>query len=495
MDALRPGDPRAIGRYTLSARLGAGGMGQVFLGSSPGGRPVAVKLVHPGFAADAEFRRRFKREVEAARQVGGFHTAPVVDADPEADIPWLVTAYVPGPSLATAVVEHGPFPSLSARALGAGLAEALEAVHRAGVVHRDLKPSNVLLAADGPRVIDFGIARAVDASGVTALAGTPGFMAPELISEGTITQACDVFALGAVLAYALGVRPFGEGPVEALTYRVVHKSPVLDALPAPLKGVVADCLAKEPAARPSPAELVEVLSSAGDSAAWLPPPVHGMLTRYFVTGAPTYTPVNDVTGPFEGGRGLPATQQPGRHQPVRFEGSIAPVVLGLVGHALRLLLGIVLGIVALRSAIESADTGGAFFSLILAILAVVAIWLVRVPLRWMVPQLNALFRPCELRIGAEGLDLQYSGRRIHYGWHEIGRVVVRRAKEAGWAVCVFPLPGTPLPAARGPRTPLCHLEGRTGWIMVVPVYRLKGSRKEIEMTLARYAGARWGGNA
>lgn len=495
MDALRPGDPRAIGRYTLSARLGAGGMGQVFLGSSPGGRPVAVKLVHPGFAADAEFRRRFKREVEAARQVGGFHTAPVVDADPEAEIPWLVTAYVPGPSLATAVAEHGPFPPASALALGAGLAEALEAVHGAGVVHRDLKPSNVLLAADGPRVIDFGIARAVDASGVTALAGTPGFMAPELISEGTISPACDVFALGAVLAYALGVRPFGEGPVEALTYRVVHKSPVLDALPAPLRGVVADCLAKDPAARPSPTELVDVLSSAGDNGAWLPPPVHGMLARYHVTGASTtFAPVNDVTGPFEDNRGLP-TPQPGRYQSVRFEGSITPVVFELAGHALRLLVGIALGIVALRTATESADSGGAFFALILAILAVVAFWLVRVPLKWILPHLNAIFRPCELQIGADGLDLRYSGRRIHYGWHEIGRVVVRRAKEAGWAVCVFPLPGMPLPAARGPRTPLCYLERKTGWIMVVPVYRLKGSRKEIEMTLARYAGARWGGNA
>ncbi|SNR54546.1 serine/threonine-protein kinase [Actinomadura mexicana] len=496
VDALRPGDPRAIGRYTLSARLGAGGMGQVFLGSSPGGRPVAVKLVHPGFAADAEFRRRFKREVEAARRVGGFHTAPVVDADPEADIPWLVTAYVPGPSLATAVAEHGPFPPVSAFALGAGLAEALEAVHGAGVVHRDLKPSNVLLAADGPRVIDFGIARAVDASGVTALAGTPGFMAPELISEGEITPACDVFALGAVLAYALGVRPFGEGPVEALTYRVVHKSPVLDALPAPLQGVVADCLAKDPAARPSPGELVEVLSSTGESGAWLPPPVHGMLTRYHVTGtSTTFERVDDVTGPFEGDKGLLATQRPGRYQSVRFEASIPPVVLALVGYALRLLLGIALGIVALRAAIESADSGGAFFALVLAVLAVVAFWLVRVPLQWLSSQLNALFRPCELQIGADGLDLRYSGRRVHYGWHEIGRVVVRRAKDAGWAVCVFPLLGTPLPAVRGPRTPLCYLERKTGWIMVVPVYRLKGSRKEIEMTLARYAGARWGGNA
>ncbi|MFD0533625.1 serine/threonine-protein kinase [Actinomadura luteofluorescens] len=444
VDALRPGDPGAIGRYTLSARLGAGGMGQVFLGTSPGGQPVAVKLVHPGFAADAEFRRRFKREVEAARQVGGFHTAPVVDADPEADVPWLVTAYVPGPSLATAVAELGPFPPASALALGAGLAEALEAVHRAGVVHRDLKPSNVLLAADGPRVIDFGIARAVDASGVTSRAGTPGFMAPELISEGSITPACDVFALGAVLAYALGVRPFGEGPVEALTYRVVHKSPVLDALPDALKGVVADCLAKDPAARPSPAELVEVLSSGGDGGAWLPRPVQDMLTRYHVTGSTTTdVSAHDVTGSFENRDRR--TRQLGPPPSVRFEASVAPVVLGLIGHVLRLLTGIAVGLLAVDSAMGSADSAGAFLTLIIAILAVTAFWLVRVPVKWVIPHLDALWRPCELRVGADGLELQYSGRRVHYGWHEIGRVAVRRAKPAGWAVCVSPMPGAPLP--------------------------------------------------
>ncbi|GAA4367340.1 hypothetical protein GCM10023088_15000 [Actinomadura verrucosospora] len=494
MDALRPGDPRAIGRYALSARLGAGGMGQVFLGSSPGGRPVAVKLVHPGLAADAEFRRRFKREVEAARQVGGFHTAPVVDADPDAEIPWLVTAYVPGPSLAAAVADHGPFPPVSVLALGAGLAEALEAVHRAGVVHRDLKPSNVLLAADGPRVIDFGIARAVDASGVTALAGTPGFMAPELISEGTLTPACDVFALGAVLAYALGVRPFGEGPVEALTYRVVHKAPALDALPAPLKGVVADCLAKDPAARPNPADLVGVLSSAGEGGAWLPAPVQDMLTRYHVTGATTLPPVNAATDAFEDDRSR-TTPLPDRHGSVRFEASVAPVILALVGHALRLLAGIALGLLTVTTAAGSVGSAGVFFALLLAIMSVLTFWLVREPAVWTLPLLNALWRPGELTVGADGLELRYGGRRVHYGWHEIGRVVVRRAKPAGWAVCVFPLPGTPLPAARGPRTPLCYLDKGSGWIVVVPVHRLKGSRKEIEMTLARYAGSRWGGNA
>ncbi|MEV5830282.1 serine/threonine-protein kinase [Spirillospora sp. NPDC052242] len=494
MDALRPGDPRTIGRYTLSARLGAGGMGQVFLGSSPGGRPVAVKLVHPGFAADAEFRRRFKREVEAARRVGGFHTAPVVDADPDADTPWLVTAYVPGPSLAAAIAEHGPLPPDSVIALGAGLAEALEAVHGAGVVHRDLKPSNILLAPDGPRVIDFGIARAVDASGITAHAGTPGFMAPELISEGTITAACDVFALGAVLAYALGVRPFGEGPVETLTYRVVHTPPALDGLPAPLSGVIGDCLAKDPAARPTPAALLRALSSAGEDGDWLPPPVREMLTRYPVA-APS-APAQPITGtrPYEEAREQPPPPATGHF--VQFKGSVLPVVLALVGYAGRFLMGIALG-AALLSITVAAQGGdvGAEFALFAAILVVVTFWLVRSSVAWMISQVTALRKPCELDVGTAGVELRYGGRRVVYRWHEIGRVVVRRAEDVGWAVCVFPRPGTAFPAVRSPRTPLCFLERKTGWIVVVPVHRLKGSRQEIETSIARYAGPLWGGNA
>ncbi|WP_433475293.1 serine/threonine-protein kinase [Spirillospora sp. CA-142024] len=513
MDELRPGDPRTVGRYALSARLGAGGMGQVFLGSSPGGRPVAVKLVHAGFAADAEFRRRFKREVEAARQVGGFHTAPVVDADPDADIPWLVTAYVPGPSLATAIAEHGPFPLKSALVLGAGLAEALEAIHQVGVVHRDLKPSNVLVAADGPRVIDFGIARAVDASGVTTHAGTPGFMAPELISDGSVTPACDVFALGAVLAFVMGVRPFGEGPSDALTYRVVHKEPVLDGLPAPLHDIVASCLTKEPAARPKPAELLETLATAGQNSAWLPQPVQDMLTRYPVPGTGTVPRPGPIsgTGPRSGTSGWTAVspepldpgtagqpEPPIPHQlpPMLFKGNIAPVALALVGHSLRLLLGLGLGLLVVVSATNSGDLSDSpMAALVHAGLFAIAVWLTRLPATWIVPLVNALRKPCELQVGAEGIDLQYSGRRIFYRWHEIGRVVVRRADHAGWSICVFPLPGTALPAIRGPRTPLCYLERKTGWIVVVPVHRLKGSRKEIEATVARFAGPRWGGNA
>ncbi len=510
MEDLRPGDPRAVGRYALSARLGAGGMGQVFLGSSPGGRPVAVKLVHPGLASDAEFRRRFKREVEAARQVGGFHTAPVVDADLDAPVPWLVTAYVPGPSLAAAVAEHGPFPLESALVLGAGLAEALEAIHLAGVVHRDLKPSNVLLAADGPRVIDFGIARAVDASGVTAHAGTPGFMAPELLSEGTVTPACDVFALGAVLAHVMGVRPFGEGPSEALVYRVVHKEPNLDALPAPLRDIVASCLAKDPAARPKPPELLDALRPAGGSGAWLPQPVQEMLTRYPAPGTDPAFGTGPRVGAGQGagtGQGAageasgwtlvaPETHATTQLPPVLFKGNRLPVALALVGHSLRFLLGLVLGLFTLKGVVGMADSGGEpLLVLILAVLFVMAIALVRVPVAWLVPLIRELLSPCDLEISHNGIQVRFSGRLVRYPWQGIGRVVVRRADSpAGWSLCVSPAAGTGHPPTRGPRTPLCYLERKTGWIVVMPVHRIKGSRQELEGVLMRYSGARWGGN-
>ncbi|MET8664144.1 serine/threonine-protein kinase [Streptomyces tendae] len=181
MEALKAGDPERIGAYRLVGRLGAGGMGQVFLGRSAGGRPVAVKVIRPEYGADAAFRRSFAREVEAARRVGGFFTAQVVDADPDAERPWLVSAFVPGPSLYTVVGEHGALPAGALRVLAAGLAEGLDAIHRCGLVHRDLKPGNVIVAADGPRVIDFGIARALEASSHTVsgvVAGTPAYSRP-----------------------------------------------------------------------------------------------------------------------------------------------------------------------------------------------------------------------------------------------------------------------------------------------------------------------------
>ncbi|MEV7991450.1 serine/threonine-protein kinase [Streptomyces sp. NPDC086077] len=279
MQPLGVDEPTAIGPYRLLGRLGSGGMGRVYLGRSAGGRTVAVKIVHPHLALDEEFRARFRREVEAARRVGGAWTAPVLDADPQAPVPWVATAYAAGPSLAAAVTDGGPLPAHSVRALGAGLAEALAAVHELGLVHRDVKPSNVLLTLDGPLLIDFGIARALEgtasltSTGVSI--GSPGYMSPEQILGKGVSGAADVFSLGAVLAYAAtGEPPFPGDSSAALLYKVVHEEPRLDALEGELREVVEGCLAKEPGARPAPAEVARRFAPEGAArlvaAGWLP---------------------------------------------------------------------------------------------------------------------------------------------------------------------------------------------------------------------------------
>ncbi|WP_234425718.1 protein kinase domain-containing protein [Streptomyces kebangsaanensis] len=307
-EVLEPGDPRQVGRFRIVSRLGAGGMGQVFLARSRGGRPVAVKVVRPELAQDGEFRRRFAREVAAARRVNGAFTAGVVDADPDGSPAWLATVYVPGVSLGEAIAAHGPWPAQSVLALGAGLAEALEAIHAAGVVHRDLKPSNVLLAPDGPRVIDFGISVASEASMLTHTGmtiGTPGFMSPEQLTGRPIGPASDVFALGAVLAYtATGTGPFGTGTPHALHYRAVHEQPDIDALPAELREVVAACLAKLPDQRPTVAALLDRLTAAGSTGgeseadaatlltepSWMPDPVTQLVQENATTALPRTPP-------------------------------------------------------------------------------------------------------------------------------------------------------------------------------------------------------------
>ncbi|WP_282687385.1 MULTISPECIES: serine/threonine protein kinase [unclassified Streptomyces] len=279
MQPLEAGEPHTIGAYRLLGRLGAGGMGRVYLGRSAGGRTVAVKVVHPHFALDEQFRARFRREVESARRIGAQWTAPVLDADPDAPVPWVATGYVAGPPLSQAITEHGPLPEHAVRTLGAGLAEALAVVHGQGIVHRDVKPSNVLLALDGPRLIDFGIARALGATvsltstGVSV--GSPGYMAPEQIRGRDVSGAADVFSLGAVLAYAAtGAAPFPGDSSAVLLYKVVHEEPELGDLEGELREVVAGCLAKDPAARPAPADLARALAPGGAAAmvagGWLP---------------------------------------------------------------------------------------------------------------------------------------------------------------------------------------------------------------------------------
>ncbi|WP_326797725.1 serine/threonine protein kinase [Streptomyces sp. NBC_01808] len=289
MQPVQSGDPEAVGPYRVLGRLGSGGMGRVFLGRSPGGATVAVKVVHPHFAHDDEFRTRFRREVEAARRVGGAWTAPVLDAGPDDDVPWVATGYVAGPSLSDAVAEHGPLPEETLRPMGAGLAEALAAVHGLGLVHRDVKPSNVLLTLDGPRLIDFGIARATDgtasltASGASV--GSPGYMSPEQILGWPVTGAGDVFSLGAVLVFAAtGRSPFPGDSAPTLLYLVVHEEPQLHGLTGELGELALACLSKDPAGRPEPAELVNRLTAGGAAAhlvrpGWLPPPVTEQISR------------------------------------------------------------------------------------------------------------------------------------------------------------------------------------------------------------------------
>ncbi|MET7477328.1 endo alpha-1,4 polygalactosaminidase [Streptomyces sp. NPDC005648] len=273
--SLSPGDPESIGGYTLTDRLGSGGMGVVYLGSSDSGRRVAVKLVHPAYAQDEEFRTRFRQEVAAARRVSGAFTAPVVDADPDAVQPWMATLYVPGRTLADVVAKDGPLGGRELRVLALGLVEALRDIHRAGVVHRDLKPSNVLMAEDGPRVIDFGISHAVDNEALTMtgrLIGTPPFMSPEqFVAPRDVTGASDVFSLGSLLVYAAsGNRPFDASSPYMTGYQVMYEAPDLDGVAEPLRGVAARCLDKDPAARPELEELRDLLRALPDT---VPPSV------------------------------------------------------------------------------------------------------------------------------------------------------------------------------------------------------------------------------
>jgi serine/threonine protein kinase len=317
---LQPDDPREIGPYRLLGQLGGGGMGQVFLGMSAGGRPIAVKVIRTELAADPDFRARFRREVAAAQKVSGLFTALVVDADLDCPMPWLATAYVPGPSLTEAVRGHGPLPVRSLLALTAGLAEGLGAIHEAGVVHRDLKPSNVLLAEDGPRVIDFGISEAAEASaaaGASVTIGSPGYMSPEQALGLDIGAASDMFSLGAVLTFAAtGHGPFGAGSHAALMYRLVNMPAKLESVPGELRPVVGRCLAKHPGDRPTATELLAEVGALQPEPGWLAESVINSFTqtRDRPAGSAPGPPAGADLVAAAGAASSPPPRRPGRHR-------------------------------------------------------------------------------------------------------------------------------------------------------------------------------------
>ncbi|WSI71865.1 protein kinase [Streptomyces sp. NBC_01335] len=347
MDPLTPQDPPRVGPFRLLGRLGTGGMGRVYLARSEGGRTVAVKVVHAQFAVVDEFRIRFAREVAALERVGGAGTAPVIAADTEAALPWVAIAYVPGPSLRTVVgdrrtrraqrtwaegrweaAERGrpepasevrPLPVHSVRFLAAGLGRALTHIHAAGLVHRDLKPSNILLTVDGPRIIDFGIARAVETvtdGGLTstgAVIGSPGFMSPEQVRGERVTAASDIFCVGAVLAYAAtGVQPFGASAsgVHAIMFRIANNEPDLTTLPTELGPLVRSCLHRDPHRRPTAADLAKSAParSAKRPEAWLPPELLALLGSQAARLLDAETPAPDHPDP--------DNPDPARHAPV-----------------------------------------------------------------------------------------------------------------------------------------------------------------------------------
>ena len=277
---LRRSDPRQLGDHVLLGVLGAGGSGRVYLAKSPAGLPLAVKAIRPEYADSEDFRGRFRHELAAARQVQTQHGVPIVAADADAEQPWMAAACITGPSLEQAVSEHGPLPEPAIRILAARLAEALADLHRAGVVHRDLKPGNVLLDADGPRLIDFGVAHIAAATRLTAAGtrlGTPAFIAPEQITDDPVGPAADIFALGALLFFAAtGTPPFGDGSPQVLFTRVVHTEPDLNNLAhldSDLRELIAACLNKNPEQRPDTTAIIAAAESQSPQQDWLPPRV------------------------------------------------------------------------------------------------------------------------------------------------------------------------------------------------------------------------------
>jgi hypothetical protein len=420
---------------------------------------VAVKLVRSELADDREFRERFRREVQSARAVGGFWTAAVVDADTDADRPWLATEYVPGPTLNKAISEHGPLPEQTVRTLASGLAEALGAIHRADLVHRDLKPANVLLGADGPRVIDFGISRAVASSSLTsrgAFVGTPGFFSPEQTAGEEVGPPSDVFSLGAVLVFAAtGQGPFGIESAPIMLYRVVHSEPDLSGVPETLRPLLSACLNKNASQRPTTSDILDQIGEPSQQGSnWLPPAIKAAISEHTAgLGGLSAT----VPDPAPGSEGVPPGQPIPPPSPGEQTDKIAPVTSPPIPPASGQLPEPVF------------RTSGRLPALIFAAVLLAGIaagftipYHVGFPLRyWSVLQLCvlamefgallALLRvaipPLRMRIGGEGIRVSRLGFSWDVRWSQVARVgVVTRGRSqavAVWVVDNFthPAPG------------------------------------------------------
>jgi hypothetical protein len=470
----------------LLAALGRGAMGSVYLARSRGGRPIAVKVARPELADNPEFRERFRREVEMARAVGGFWTATVVDADPDAERPWMATEYIPGLSLHQAVLDHGPLPERAVRRLAAGLAEALVAIHGAGLVHRDLKPSNVLLADDGPRVIDFGIARALEHSALTEAGivfGTPGYLSPEQVVGQKITTQSDVFALGSVLVYAAtGGGPFGEGATSALVYRVVHQEPDLSKVPPGLVPLIVPCLVRDPAHRPTPARLLELIGPPSAEPSWLPARIRTVVeqrhtelgdlpgkppTRVMVEDPPPKPPtlVTPVPAPVR----IDPDHKEIRPTGVRFKTSR---VVGASWAGANLVAALV------TAAIANPDAGApnpvrlaAFLGFLLFAFAAV---------RLLVGVASA---PLTVDVGPDGITLSNGSESRRLPWYAISRVKVEAHHARPWLV-VWLVSAAKKPESLGRGSFTMH----KGGLRVYPIsherYRKRRDRDVVELRSA-----------
>ncbi len=493
MEPLEAADPRAAGPYRLIGRLGAGGMGRVFLGESGTGRRVAVKLVREDLADTPGFRDRFRREAKLAMRAGGFWTAPVIDADPDATMPWIASQYVDGPSLAERIAQQGPLDEEEVRRLGSGLAEAIASFHQGGLVHRDLKPSNVLLVDDGPRVIDFGISKALETTGGTGLTktgtvlGTPGFMSPEQALGQPVGPPSDVFSLGSLLVYAAtGAGPFGEGAASALLFRVVYEAPDLSAVPEGLRGLVQDCLHKSPAVRPTADALLVRLAEAQ--------PVTVLDPRIVPKAVQQTVPAADAlatTGPQPGSStdtAQPPAPAPLRHRPVAQPSALPAFTVEKWGPAAfwrrlrRPAVSALMMVCLFLFAAEALHLSGSavaacvFFSTLLHLLYGLTVSL-------------PLLRARALRVGADGLFVRHGPHTLTVPWQDVASVTLkgkRNRHSIALAAALEEGTDTPIPSP---------LRARTG---VLKYTIISSAKKEastrvdaLDSALRNFAGSRY----